>query len=356
VEAADRNGYHRHSVVHWFTHEEASHAGLESENSSYSRGSDKHPHHSNGYYFQSTLTKESLEWDAVRAHAVDMMHQLANFGRAMIHWMANKFSGVYTPAIHREEMRRRRDIPHVEDWQPAEGDVVKMDEGEDESKQSAADEEDNGDDEPIDQFTADGHYGAKGGGTLPRQPWQLTKADQNNFDKRCEEVRLPFRDTRLPALINRDRAGDFQIKSAHWLIFLGPVGIWLLLGCPSLAPEFLDVFCDAIWWCHQITAKDFQRDELAYVEESGHQIFTRLELRLPLKAATLARHYLSHACQFIRSLGPLHTHWQYPSRLLHQIQREKDLVGLTNRFPAERFNKALGDMVKSYKNPMVGHP
>jgi hypothetical protein len=338
--AAERNGYDGKSVAHLFTHDEVRRAGLASEASTYAHRSDKHPHHTNGYYYRSTFTRDVVGWDAVRGHGVDMMHQLPNFGRTLIHIMGNIYSGLYTWVMHVDEMKRRGREHHVVNWRPEEVEPDNMNlAGDDEPigehmHNDRADRhkqpiDDDGKEEKKDigfgeveapvmmsQFEADGGYEpiatplaqpAKG---MKRQPWQLTKTDQQQFDERCEQLRLPFRDTHMPALFNREHAADFRIKSAHWLIFLGPVGIWLLLGCQSLAPEIMDLICDAIWWCHQITAKDFQRDELAWIEESGHQIFTRLELRLPLKCATLARHYLSHACWFIRCFGPLHTHWQ----------------------------------------------
>jgi len=143
-----------------------------------------------------------------------------------------------------------------------------------------------------------------------RQPWQLTTADKRAFDERCAMVRLPYRDAHFPTLFNRDQASDFRIKSAHWFVFLGPVGVWLMLGCTSLSPVIRDLICDSLWWCHRITAKSFDHDELAVLEAEGYELFAKLEIRLPLRTASIARHYLSHACWFIRQFGPLHTHWQ----------------------------------------------
>lgn len=306
----------------WHTHASAVLAGLISEMSPYSITYEKHPHHSNGYLERSVLATSVLGWDAVRAHGVDMMHQAPNFARTLIHTMANVYSGTYTVGAHRYEMRVRNNRAHVSNWRPGveikSGKVRAMPRTRSEGKEEKVTitDEDEGEDVPVDGVALDPISDddaldeADRQLVLDRQPWQLTKSEQLAFDRRCGFIRLPYRDQYFPTLFSRDKPSDYRIKSAHWFVFLGPVGVWLMLGCTSLAPVILDLLCDAIWWCHRLTAKTFEQDELSVLDVEGQQLFARLELLLPLRTATIARHYLSHAVHFIREFGPLHTQWQ----------------------------------------------
>jgi hypothetical protein len=346
AEAKDWCEYDEKSGVQWRTHQEAVRAGIVSELSPYLPTSKHHPSHKNGYRERSMFTRDVIGWNAVESHGVDMMHQGPNFGRDLVHLMGNMYRGIYTERAHEDEMERRRGQPHVPGWRPKEderpgGTQVnhpatttstkatdrrarksakdrgpEMAEADEESKEEKHEDEDDGVDMAMHgtQVEPEGEPQSTGPASstnnLSRQPWQLTKVEQIEFDQRCESLRLPYRDSHMPALFGAEHAADFRIKSAHWWIFLGPVGVWLMLGCTSIAPEVRDAFCDALWWCHQITGKDFQREELKTIEEEGHRVFTRLEMLLPLRMASIARHYLSHACWFIRHFGPLHTHWQ----------------------------------------------
>lgn len=301
-------------------------SGYVSELSPYEIRHPKHPSRNNGYFERSTLSKGVLGWDAIQAHGIDMMHQGPNLARTLIHTLGNIYSGTYTASAHAHEMLLRNGRPHVRGWH--DGITVNVasapsfvDDGKDE-KQSANDAGEEGNpDLVIDALgvplSIDGSHeqvDAAHPGPPPtvigRQPWQLSKQDQLEFDQRCESLRLPYRDSHLPALFNAEHAADFRIKSAHWWIFLGPVGVWLLLGCTSLAPIIIDIICDVLWWCHRIASKSFEPGELDEIEAEGYQVFANLELRLPIRSATIARHYLAHACWFIRRFGPLHTHWQ----------------------------------------------
>jgi len=147
--------------------------------------------------------------------------------------------------------------------------------------------------------------------------WQLSAQDCIEFDERCSKLELPFDDKRMPPLFksllpankSKGKSRHMQTKSAHWLLFLGPIGVFLISGCKSLSVEVKRVLCDLIMWCHRIQAKSFTAAELDDLEQQAPAVFAAVEILYPLRGNTLARHYLAHAIWFIRRFGPLHTCW-----------------------------------------------
>jgi hypothetical protein len=275
--------YDARAHVRFKTAEEAVRAGIVSENSIWAvTDKVRHPAATNGYWRRSLFTRYIDGWHPQHSHGICMMHELANFGEHLVNTMANQGNGYFSPTALAAETARR--LPA---WQKRD------------------------------------KYGV-------REEWQLSKEDMVLWDQRCSSLRLPTHDSKFPQLI--DRKGPVKLKSSHWMTFLGPLGMWLVISSPSLSTHVKDAYCDAMWWCWWAMTKHIYRDCLPTYEEEGHHAFAQLELLLPQRSATLARHYLQHCYHYIRHLGPLHTSWM---------------------FSTERFNKTLGDMVHSYKNPSV---
>jgi hypothetical protein len=107
---------------------------------------------------------------------------------------------------------------------------------------------------------------------------------------------------------------------------MGPIGVYLMLSCPSMNIDdrvpVRNAIIDLQWWLHDVTKRRLRAADLDGLEARGHEVLTRLELVWPFRSNTMAKHYLHHLVASIRLCGPVHAFWMYAiERLNGQLKR-----------------------------------
>jgi hypothetical protein len=255
-----------HADVHatFTSNDSARAAAIESDESELKRTSVDHPHNLNGYHRLCALAKNNDNWMMVDQHVVDVMHGIANLGKLVFGLLSNTRLGELDDARHELEVKRRvpgpRTCPLVD------------------------------------------HKGER----RSSPPWVFTSEQRAAFNVACSSLRLPVGNGYLPEFFS----STASIKCADWLMFLGPIGVYLFITAGShLEDEVLSLLCDCCWWVHRLTRKEIRFDQLDDLELQGHELMTRFELVFPLRSNSIARHYLQHAVCSIRLHGPIFTQW-----------------------------------------------
>jgi len=284
-------------VVTLRNHEFAVMAGMMATTWPSARSNEHHPSHHLGYHGVSVFSEWFSSWDAINGHGVDMMHELANMARMVVSLAGNTGQGEYTRAHAREEALRRS-APTVE--LQAEHMLRVRALAAKQAKQKGK----------VAAAAAAVAEAASSGGQYewPATAWQISASARIASDDYCDALRLPHDDVRMPGLFRGMHQSGMQTKSAHWLLWLGPVGVAMVAqwDIPDSSKRHL---VRLLWWCNRLQAKSFTATELDDLEAEAPIIFTNLEMIWPRRTNTLAKHYLQHAVHFIRVMGPLWATW-----------------------------------------------
>jgi len=159
-------------------------------------------------------------------------------------------------------------------------------------------------------------------------PWVLSVADKTRISGTLKTWRFPdSMSTSVRSLIELPST----LKAADWIGLLGPLGV-ALLELTSLPLEYKRLFQRFMLWCWRLRAKEISHDRLRKCSIEGPIIFTQMESALPMYAATINQHVLSHLPDRILVTGPIQcSHMMGAERENGLLKR---LITSRNRIPA----------------------
>ena len=159
--------------------------------------------------------------------------------------------------------------------------------------------------------------------------WRCPKENRDCLDKIVENWRLP---TAWPALHQLYEKLPIM-GSAEKLLFLGPVGVYLLqfceFGSPSM-PEasargkniLVPLLYDLCYACELLQARVITHDLLDDLQAELVRVLAELEVLLPLCWNTDVRHKMLHMVENIRRYGPHHCQSMFFFERWHKILRK----------------------------------
>jgi hypothetical protein len=143
---------------------------------------------------------------------------------------------------------------------------------------------------------------------LPPAPFQLTKAQQEEFDRTLLNFPFPTGVNRLRGVFSCNQS---EITSADWISLLSPLGV-LAIGSSLPLPQ-RQILTRLFAWVSRVVVLEFTLDELQALQTEICEILAIMEQLFPLFLFSLNFHLLVHIPSQISEVGPLPTVWMFPS-------------------------------------------
>ena len=99
-----------------------------------------------------------------------------------------------------------------------------------------------------------------------------------------------------------------RLGSAEFLLFAGPLGVYLLQFCEFGIPTLKPLLIDLLFVLEMLQARVHTDATLELCQQELVRVLSDLEIILPLCWNSNVIHVLLHLCKFIKACGPFHTH------------------------------------------------